>query len=43
MIDERAKRARPDVFAADQAQPVEPLVVAQTNVRGVSQWFSEFG
>jgi hypothetical protein len=32
MIDEGAKRARPDILAADQPQPIEPLVVAQTNV-----------
>src|SRR5580692_4454674 len=31
MIDEGAKRAWPDVLAADQAQPVEPLLVGQTD------------
>ncbi len=29
MIDERAKGARPDMFAADQPQPVDALGVAQ--------------
>src|SRR5262249_38532271 len=31
MIDQEAERARPDVVAADEAQPVEPLLVAQAN------------
>ena len=30
MIDEGAESARPDILAADEAQPVEPLAVAQT-------------
>jgi hypothetical protein len=29
MIDQRAKGARADVRAADQAQPVKPLLVGQ--------------
>src|SRR6185437_15746264 len=31
LIDEHAERARPDIFRADQAQPVHPLFVAQAN------------
>ena len=31
MIDQRAERARPDIFTANEAQPVEPLLVAQSN------------
>jgi hypothetical protein len=29
MFDEGVKRARPDILAADEAQPIEPLLVAQ--------------
>jgi hypothetical protein len=32
MIDEGAKRARPDVLAADEAEPVEPLLVGEMDV-----------
>src|SRR4051812_20741331 len=31
VIDERTECARPDILAADQAQPVEPLLVGQAN------------
>jgi hypothetical protein len=30
VIDEGTEGARPDILAADEAQPVEPLAVAQT-------------
>ena len=32
MIDEGAKRARPDILAADEAQPVEALLVGEMDV-----------
>ena len=31
MVDERAEGARADIVAADELQPVEPLLVGQTN------------
>ena len=31
MIDQRAKRARTDILAADEAQPVDPLLVRQAD------------
>ena len=35
MVDERAEGARPDVLAADQAQPVEPLGVGEARTARV--------
>jgi hypothetical protein len=32
MIDQRLKRARPDILAADQPQPIDPLLVGQPDV-----------
>ena len=32
MIDQGAERARPDILAADEAQPVDPLLVGQANL-----------
>jgi hypothetical protein len=34
MIDQRAKGARADILTADQAEPIEPLLIRQT------YWFS---
>ena len=33
VIEQRAEGARPDILAADETQPVEPLRVGQTNPR----------
>jgi hypothetical protein len=35
IIDQRAERPRPDILAADKAQPVEPLLVGKTNAMGL--------
>jgi hypothetical protein len=29
MVDQRAERARPDILATDEPQPIDPLLVGQ--------------
>jgi hypothetical protein len=35
MVEQRAERSRPDIFAADEAQPIEPLLVGKAQRRFV--------
>src|SRR5262249_28080256 len=36
VVDERAEGARPNVLAANEPQPVDPLLVGETNARACS-------